>query len=94
MFCFLVKTYGCKYGYASYKTFLSEFHKIKWESRREIWPESFFDYTTSSKIHASIIQFNGKGMIIYLWDWWRVLLFLRKNRIKVENNNYCKNLWK
>ena len=54
------------YGYAGYKEFVREFHKVEW-SYREQWGDSLFSQDTFSHegyYHASIIKFNDRGMII------------------------------
>lgn len=44
-----------------------------------------------SKIHASIIKFNGKGMLLPIWDFPKYLLFLHRNRL---STNPMDDLWK
>lgn len=65
-----------QWGYGNFETFKREFEKIEWEEV-DIWEDSFFDYSTNSKIHASIFQFNGIGMVISRpTDYRKVMKFL------------------
>lgn len=63
----MVKENGKAYGWASYKRFVEEFDKVDWKPD-ELFSGSLFskeNYSHKDKIHANIIQFNNKGMIIY-----------------------------
>ena len=61
------------------KTFFREFASRNWE-RNERFPESCFDYSTDSEIHASIIRFGGVGMLLGPLSWFRVYLWIRRQR--------------
>ena len=65
-----------KYGWGNYETFLREFKKCNWENRG--WEESLFDYETNSQLHASIIKFKGKGMLLDPLSYLRVVIFVRR----------------
>jgi len=58
----MVKSSTKEYGKANYNIFFQEFNKCKWDIKR--YKGSLFDKSTNSEIHASIIQFNGVGMIM------------------------------
>lgn len=51
------------YGYADYDKFVKYFDKVVW-SHEKMFPESLFDYLGGNKFHASIIQFDGIGMVM------------------------------
>lgn len=78
------KRYG--YGWASFKKFKREFDKIEWEYK-SIWKNSLFgNYLTlsSSQFHASIIEFNTKGMIMRTpLDWYLAKRYVKKH---IKNN--------
>jgi len=78
-----------KWDYGTFETFKQEFAKRKWN--HEGWPKSLFDYSTKSQIHASIIQFNDKGMVLSWPDYLRFQKFI-KTYYK-PNANQEKGLW-
>lgn len=51
------------FGYAKFEDFIREFKNIQWQ-KLDNFPGSFFQIDTDSEIHASIIKFNGKGMVL------------------------------
>lgn len=63
-----------EWGYGSFKVFFENFKKIEWEYK-DSWSSSRFSYPTDSKIHAGIIKFNGKGMVISYFSYWKFLWF-------------------
>jgi hypothetical protein len=69
------------WGYATFKVFKVFFDKFDWD--RDIsYPESYFgkeDDYNKNKIHASIIKFNNKGMVLYPWSYIRFSYWLKKN---------------
>ena len=75
------KYYTNKYGYASFSTFKKEFNKEDWCKDKNN-PNSFF-VSFNTEIHASIIQFKGKGMLLYPWSYLAFLFFI-KRRINAE----------
>lgn len=78
-----------EWGYGSYKEFKSEYTKIdEWEQGRP-YIKSHFHRDSDSEIHASIVRFNGKGMVLYPWSYPLYVLFLHQNKY----NNYNKELW-
>jgi len=91
----MVKKYTNKYGKANYNIFVQEFNKCKWDTER--WKGSLFDYSTDSEIHASIIKFNGIGMIMqnpieYLKMIYYVYQYNKK--IKREEEIEMSHVWK
>lgn len=75
------------YGYGNYLVFKKEFEKYKWSYDKN-WKSSLFDYDTDSKLHAGIIKFNGKGML--LWnpiDLIRALSLIRKGIKKCHGDD-------
>lgn len=66
-------------GWGSYKEFVELFKT--YELKREyIYSDTF--YGKNSKIHASIITFNRKGMLLPYFDWIMVQIFLYKEKKK------------
>lgn len=59
----MVKGEHVPYGRASYSIFVEEFEKVNWI--KSDWSEALYSKNgRDDKIHANIIKFNGKGMII------------------------------
>ncbi len=80
-----VREYTDKWGKGSYKTFIREFKKYEWE-RCDIHPKSFFcGSSDSSQVHADIIQFEGKGMILDPWSYLRFCIFINRNSHKKKS---------
>lgn len=75
----MTRTNSDGWGYGTRAQFWQQFHRHKWERGRD-WPKSWFDYSTDSEIHASIIRFDGKGMVLRPWDYWRVTRALKRMR--------------
>jgi len=65
-----------KYGWGNYEKFLREFKKYNWENGG--WEKSLFDYETNSQLHASIIKFEGKGMLLDPISYLRTVIFVRR----------------
>jgi hypothetical protein len=63
----MVRTSTRQYGYGTFEDFKREFAKRKW-IYRSLWRDSLFgsddSYDCGNKLHASIIEFDGKGMMI------------------------------
>lgn len=85
----MVKCHCIQWDYGDFETFLNEFEETKWENQ-DRQPKSMFDYNTKSQIHASIIQFRGKGMVLYPWSWFRFKIFERKH---IYKQTRVKGLW-
>ena len=80
-----VREFTDEWGRGSYKTFIREFKKYEWK-RSEKFPTSFFCGTLdSSKIHADIIKFEGKGMVLDPWSYLRFCIFIQRNRQKKKS---------
>jgi hypothetical protein len=66
------------YGWANYDRFISEFNKYQWDNEKW-YGYSLWDRNNDCKIHASIIYFENKGMIMKTpLDWLLVNLHIRK----------------
>lgn len=59
----MTKKHSDNYGYGNFKKFQTEFYKKNWEISKT-WNNSFFHHPSNSEIHASIIKFDGIGMVI------------------------------
>ena len=78
------------WDYGTFELFKTEFKKRQWDSRG--WSTSLFDYSTDSCIHADIIKFNGKGMVLKRKDYIKFKKFMQE---QTEYNNLRKvGLWK
>jgi hypothetical protein len=70
------------YGYATFKRFINEFNKY---SNEDIERRGKSIFITDDKrnrivyIHASVIEFNGVGMIFNPIDWWRFCFWIKKD---------------
>lgn len=73
-----------KTGWGSYSEFVNLFKTC--ELKHDGY-SSYFNTKGDSKIHASIIMFNNKGMLLNYIDWIRINIFLfnlrRKSKIKI-----------
>lgn len=76
---------GVEWDYATFKLFKKHFQQVQWTrgGYDNGFPSSFFDYTTKpcSQIHASIVSFEGKGLVFYPWSYPRFLLYMRGLKI-------------
>lgn len=78
---FMVKLYSIEWGYSNFDVFMNEYNKRTWE-RKITFPYSHFsDVYTDTRIHASIIQFDGKGMILDFWSYIKFLFWLNRNKL-------------
>lgn len=69
-----------KVARGTFRDFFEEFHKRTW-TYDPPFPTSFFEPSTDSMIHAGVLRFDGVGMLLTPWSYWRVRCFLRE-RIK------------
>jgi len=82
-----------KQAVGTYWDFLYQFNQQEWENDN-VWESSFFNRETDSKYHASIIKFNGVGMIMkntlhyFLVGWYIFRLTQAKKREKVFGGYY------
>jgi hypothetical protein len=80
-----------QWDYGTFDQFTEQFNKTKWEAPVPMWTRSFFNYSSDSKIHAGIIRFNGKGMVLGPFDYLKFQRFLEKH--KEMRNARTKGLW-
>ena len=52
------------YTHGTLKEFYKEFHKYDWKKTREFSDSYFGVGSTKTRIHASIISFNGYGIVL------------------------------
>jgi hypothetical protein len=66
------------YGWSNYNTFVKEFDKYNWDNEK--WhAHSLWDRKNACQLHAGLITFNGKGMILKTpIDYTKKILFVRK----------------
>lgn len=84
------------YDYVSFKTFIREFNKYKYNPRLErrennnsIILKKDNDYVLY--LHASIVKIDGKCMIFYPVDWFRYCIWIK--RFNKPKGNRVKGLW-
>lgn len=87
--------HSIEWNYGTFEKFMQEFNMREWK-RSDNYDESFFgefDYKKSrfpSQIHASIICFDDKGMVLRGKDWKKFKQFLADNKLGGRLN---KGLW-
>jgi len=77
----MVKIRSESYGFGSFKKFKEQFQKYQWKPQERFQTSLFgtnHSCSCETKIHASIIKFEGVGMLLYPWDYFRVVMFVRK----------------
>lgn len=92
----MTKSNAKAWGFGTYKKFLSEFSKKEWE-RDVNYSWSFFGKNWSGVrrldyIHACIIKFDDKGMVLNPLSYLLVIAFLFKHRVHGPKT-YEKGLW-
>lgn len=71
----------------TYQDFVRQFYLQEWPDKNPTG--SFFNRKTDSTIHASIIKFNGVGMIMKnMFHFYLVCRFLHKHPIEKLPSNY------
>lgn len=78
-----VKTFTDVWDYGTYDKFVELFNKTDWDEMNYSFPNSYFTKTfvfPESKVHASIIKFVGKGMILGPIDYYRFSIFMNKKK--------------
>ena len=80
----MTRRYSDKLAYGTFSDFLREMASHNWE-RDPRFPTSFFDSKTDSEVHASVVRFDGVGMILSPLDWLRVCRYLGKNQVRTAN---------
>jgi len=82
----MVKSSANEWGKGNFDNFRTEFNKRKWE-RNKLFPYSWFDQSNilydQNYIHASIIKFDGKGMILDFISYNKFRNWSRKNKCKI-----------
>ena len=73
----MVKSNCKEYGYGTYDKFVENFKKYEL-TEMDYFRGSFENYHNDSKFHASIIKFNGKGMILGRKDLKRAQEYCKK----------------
>lgn len=68
------------WDYGTFEDFKREFSKYKW-SKQPSFPESLFTNDHDTKIHAGIVRFQGRGMVLCGLDYLRFKLLI-SNKIK------------
>lgn len=80
-----------QWGHGTRSEFWREFDSHAWEPVDDAFADSWFERSTESKIHASIVAFDGKGMVLGPLDFaivsWR-LRRMRPNRKRVPTVNW------
>ena len=67
-----------EYGWGNFKNFKKEFEKREW-FYESLFPDSLFGYDHyKTKIHASIVKFDNKGMLLNPIAYLKMLIFKKK----------------
>lgn len=74
------------YGKGNFELFKKLFEEIN--PALDTIFESYFDIKTKTKIHASIIQFNGVGMILGFTDWLKFQKYIKRKIEQDKDNVY------
>ena len=74
------------WDYSTFGQFKKEFYNQKWEPYKGSFESSFFCRETDSKIHADLIRFNGKGMVLKHIHYLRYVFFMRFTANRLLNN--------
>lgn len=87
-----VRDFTEEYGRGNFKIFLRHFTNRDWERCRH-HRRSFFIYPrnspySSSEIHAGIIKFDGKGMLLDYWSYLRFLFWEWQHEYKPIEHDY------
>lgn len=82
--------YCQSWDYGTFDQFMREFNKCNWEPVDRLRPDSFFEYfpdkafTTKSRIHSSVIQFDRKGMVLRGRDFKKFIKFI-ESKVRLAN---------
>ena len=88
----MTKEHSNKFGKANYNIFIQEFNKYEWDTKS--WSGSLFNHPSNSQIHASIIKFNGIGMIMKNpVEYLKMIIYVYKY-VKNANDNKTSYVWK
>lgn len=81
------------WGYGNFKQFKKEFNKIEWRYD-SLFPSSFFCADPrGTEIHAGVIKFNNKGMVLTPLAYIPVHIFLYRMKKRTKFTKKYKNLW-
>ncbi len=86
----MVSEHTGQWDYGGVAEFIREFRKQKWEGQKP-GSRSLHSHSDNSQIHADIIEFNGKGMVLRRRAW---LWFLFWKRIHIHQDGHKRGLWK
>jgi len=81
------------WDYGNFEAFKKQYSTIDWK-RRDQWSDSVFDYQSDSEIHASIIKFKGKGMVLTPFSYLQYWFWHRKHVHRCRKDNRSRGLWK
>jgi len=89
------KAQNAPYGYASFACFLREYKKREWERCAEYRRSHFTEKWKDGYIHASIIIFDNKAMIMNYWSYypysfWILFNLYMGNKYKYGTGNTVK----
>lgn len=79
----MTRTYVKSLARGSFKDFVQEYYSHKWTISPD-YPYSRFDRDTDSEIHASIVRFDGKGMLLGRIAWWRVRHLIKSEAVSLQ----------
>lgn len=86
----MVKDKDVPFGYGTFKDFMREYNAYKGWSRDYNFRSSHFSEGDRNNdkwyIHANIILFDGKGMILYPWSYIAFMYWLSKNKLNRKFN--------
>jgi hypothetical protein len=75
-----------KWGHGNWSDFMREFNKREWE-RDKRHPQSFFEKgSRDGRIHASIVCFGGRGMVLDRKSFRKMKRFIKKNELLINPN--------
>lgn len=78
-----------EWDYGTFASFLAEVQKRKWEDHG--WPCSLFNDPDQSKLHADIVKFSGKGMVLRWHNYIQYKYWMHKIRRNTDKRK--KGLW-
>lgn len=79
------------YGYASFMCFLKEYKKRTWFRDAEYRRSHFCESHDDGYIHASIIRFGGKQMIMTYWSYYPYSFWILLNRYNGSDGRFNRN---
>ena len=84
----MTRAHSHGWSWGTWRDFHREFQKYSWR-REQPWQDSYFCFSTNSRVHASIVRFGGRGMVLDPVSLWRVNRWIRADRgnVKVDWRN-------